>query len=451
MKKRFPTLGHFLIILLFFILFSLPFGLMQTLLPAQYKSWLILVGYVIPMILTIWATRVAFDRKGKLNYRTGHWTLFPVIVLVSYAFLVVGEFSIFLLPEPAGFWKKLFDMMNQSLEEIFNNKILGFLMVAVAAPILEETLFRGVLLRALLKKFNPWTAILLSAVAFGIFHMNPWQFLYATVLGIWLGYIYWKTRSLFYPIIIHMVLNGTAFFAAQMVDTAATEGLVEHLSGEDLTRFLIAVGWSVVLIILAYFYLEKYFKNTPEQIVLATQNKHKIQELQKILPANYQLVSLQDIGYQGHLKENGDSLDANARQKMRQIAVPYDVDALADDTGLEVEALGGAPGVYSARYAGENASYDDNVQKLLTEMKGEENRKARFRTVMAYSKGPKEFLVEGEIKGHIATEPRGSNGFGYDSVFIPEGYDKTFAEMTDEEKNRISHRSRALQKLKAIL
>ncbi len=451
MKKRFPTLGHFLIILLFFILFSLPFGLMQTLLPAQYKSWLILVGYVIPMILTIWATRVAFDRKGKLNYRTGHWTLFPVIVLVSYAFLVVGEFSIFLLPEPAGFWKKLFDMMNQSLEEIFNNKILGFLMVAVAAPVLEETLFRGVLLRALLKKFNPWTAILLSAVAFGIFHMNPWQFLYATVLGIWLGYIYWKTRSLFYPIIIHMVLNGTAFFAAQMVDTAATEGLVEQLTGKDLTRFLIAVGWSAVLIMIAYFYLEKYFKNIPEQIVLATQNKHKIQELQKILPANYQLVSLQDIGYQGQLKETGDSLDANARQKMRQIAVPYDVDALADDTGLEVEALGGAPGVYSARYAGENASYDDNVQKLLTEMKGEENRKARFRTVMAYSKGPKEFLVEGEIKGHIATEPRGSNGFGYDSVFIPEGYDKTFAEMTDEEKNRISHRGRALQKLKAIL
>jgi len=451
MKKRFPTFGHFLIILLFFILFSLPFGIIQTFLPKKYNGWLILLGYIIPMILTIWTTRVAFERKGKLNYKPDYWSVFPVVVLVSYAFLIVGEFSIFLLPEPAGFWKKLFDMLNQSLEEIFNNKILGFIMIAVAAPILEETLFRGVLLKALLKKFNPWTAILLSAIAFGLFHMNPWQFLYATVLGIWLGYMYWKTNSLFYPIVIHMLLNGTAFFASQYVDTAATEGLVEHLSGKDLTRFLIAVGWSIVLILMAYIYLEKYFKNKPEQIVLATQNKHKIEELQKILPENYQLVSLEDIGFKGKLKETGNTLDANARQKMRQIAIPYDVDALADDTGLEVEALNGEPGVYSARYAGENASYEDNVQKLLTEMQGKENRNARFRTVMAYSKGPKEFLVEGEIKGTIATKPRGTNGFGYDSVFIPEGYDKTFAEMTNEEKNRISHRARALQKLKAIL
>ena len=156
------------------------------------------------------------------------------------------------------------------------------------------------------------------------------------------------------------------------------------------------------------------------------------------------------MGFEGKLRETGKTLEANALQKVRQIADPYDVDAIADDTGLEVDALNGSPGVYSARFAGENASYEDNVQKLLEEMKEVENREAQFRTVVAYSKDNKEHIVSGVVKGHITTEPRGAGGFGYDSVFVPEGYTQTFAEMGETEKNKISHRAIALQKLKEM-
>ena len=448
MKKRFPTFWHLIVILLYFILFSLPFGILQEALPKSYRIWVMLLAYAIPMYLTIWATRKTFDKKGKLNYKPRYWSLLPLVIVTAYAFLIVGEFTIYLLPEPTGVWKKMFDMLNETMEQVFNNRIAGFLMVAVAAPLLEETLFRGIILKALLKKVKPYRAILITAIAFGVFHMNPWQFLYATVLGLFLGYMYWKTRSLFYSILVHMLLNGTAFFAAQFSDMDSTEGLAEQISGDDLQKFLIIVTLSLGVIFFAWNFFEKYFAQVPKELVLATQNPHKIAEIKKILPDNYQLKSLKDLEFEGELKETGDTLEANALQKVRQIAVPYDVDAIADDTGLEVTALNGAPGVYSARYAGPKASYEDNVQKLLEEMSGVENREAQFRTVVAYSKANKEHIVSGVVKGHITTEPRGTGGFGYDSVFVPEGYSQTFAEMGETEKNRISHRAIALQKLK---
>lgn len=451
MKKQFPSFWHLTLILLYFIIFSLPFGLLQPILPNNLQVWLMFFGYVIPMLLTIWATRQTFNKRGTINYKVGYLELLPLIIIVAYAFLVVGEFTIFLLPEPSGIWKKLFDMLNQSMKEVFNHRLVGFLMVAVAAPILEETLFRGIILKALLKKTSPYWAIMISAIAFGVFHMNPWQFLYATVLGLFLGYIYWKTRSLFYPILIHMLLNGTAFVAAQFANLDSTEGLAEQLSGKDLQQYLFLVSISLAIIIAAYFYFEKYFAKQPQPIVLATQNPHKIEEIKKILPENMSLQSLKDIRFKGQLKETGTTLEANALQKLRQISKPFDVDAIADDTGLEVEALNGAPGVYSARYAGDNASYADNVNKLLEAMKDQTDRSAQFKTVVAMSKGPKEHVVTGVLKGKIATEPRGEGGFGYDSVFIPEGYDQTFAEMDKETKNKISHRALALGKLKKLL
>ncbi len=451
MKKKFPTIPHLFSILFLFVLFSMPFGLIQSFTPKSWSAWVMLFAYVIPMYLTIWATRRIYDKQGQINYQPKHFVLFPVIVILAYAFLVVGEFTVFLLPQPTGIWKKLFDMLNQSLSEVFNHPVAGFLMVAVAAPILEETLFRGIILKALLKKYRPFKAILISAVAFGIFHLNPWQFLYATTLGLFLGYVYWKTRSLFYPIVIHMLLNGTAFFAVHYSQVDPNRGLVETLSGQDLQKYLVLVSLALILIIAGYFYLEYYFKKVPQELVLATQNQHKIAEIKKILPENIQLKSLKDLNFKGRLKESGHTLEENAKQKLYQITQKYDVDALADDTGLEVQALNGAPGVLSARFAGENATYADNVNKLLTEMKDKENRSAQFKTVIAYSHGPDEYLISGTLKGKIAKEPRGEGGFGYDSVFIPEGYEKTFAEMGEETKNKISHRAIALNKLKEIL
>ena len=448
MKKRFPTIGHFAAIFLYYILFMIPFGIIHAATPKSLSDWVMFFAYVIPLYLTIWATRRTYNKRGQLNYKPEHLHLLPFVVLVAYAFLIVGEFTTLLLPTQTGIWKDLFDELNKSIEKVFNNHIVGFLMVAVAAPILEETLFRGILLRALLKKFNPYKAILLSALAFGIFHMNPWQFLYATVLGLFLGYMYWKTKSLFYPILIHFLLNSSMFFASIMIDMKETEGLTEHLTGNDIIQMITLFVLALFIIFFAWKFFEKYFEQAPKEIVLATQNPHKIAEIKKILPKNYRLKSLKDLGFEGKLKETGDTLEANALQKVRQIAVPYDVDAIADDTGLEVQALNGVPGVYSARYAGEKASYEDNVQKLLEEMKDIENREAQFRTIVAYSKGNKEHIVSGIVKGHITTEPRGTGGFGYDSVFVPEGYTQTFAEMGETEKNKISHRAIALQKLK---
>jgi XTP/dITP diphosphohydrolase len=186
----------------------------------------------------------------------------------------------------------------------------------------------------------------------------------------------------------------------------------------------------------------------PDNIFLASANPHKIEELQQILkPMGIKLKSTLDYPGAGEVDEDQPGLEGNALKKARHWFEFTGLPSLADDTGLEVDTLEGAPGVHSARYAGENATYSDNVEKLLRELKGSDNRTAQFRTVIAYIDSEEtEYLFEGVCKGEIITETRGDKGFGYDPVFVPEGYDQTFAELSSEEKNKISHRGIAVQK-----
>jgi XTP/dITP diphosphohydrolase len=182
-------------------------------------------------------------------------------------------------------------------------------------------------------------------------------------------------------------------------------------------------------------------------LVFSTNNRHKLEEVSDVLGDNFRILSLKDIGMDVDIPEDGDTLEANALIKARYIWETNHCDCFADDTGLEVDALDNAPGVYSARYAGEQKSSEDNVRKLLSELKGTANRKARFRTVVAAIIGGKEYLFEGIVTGEIIDTPRGQAGFGYDPVFVPEGYSETFAELGNEAKNKISHRAKAVEKL----
>lgn len=186
-------------------------------------------------------------------------------------------------------------------------------------------------------------------------------------------------------------------------------------------------------------------------LVFATNNRHKLDEVQKITGAGFRIVSLAEINCREEIPETADTLEGNALLKARYVKEHYGYDCFADDTGLEVEALDNAPGVYSARYAGEEKSPEANIRKLLDELKGKENRKARFRTVIALILNGKEMLFEGIVVGEIIPEKRGVSGFGYDPVFIPEGYTETFAEMGNETKNTISHRAEAVKKLDRYL
>lgn len=183
------------------------------------------------------------------------------------------------------------------------------------------------------------------------------------------------------------------------------------------------------------------------KMVVATNNAHKLKEIAAILGQEIELLSLKDIQCFADIPETADTLEGNARQKAMYIYENYGMDCFADDTGLEVEALGGAPGVFSARYAGEGHDSEANMQKLLKELAGKENRKAQFRTVICLIRNGKEHLFEGIVKGEIIQEKRGGAGFGYDPIFVPEGYDLTFAELGDDVKNTISHRARAVEKL----
>ena len=183
------------------------------------------------------------------------------------------------------------------------------------------------------------------------------------------------------------------------------------------------------------------------KMVVATNNAHKLKEIAAILGQEIELLSLKDIQCFADIPETADTLEGNARQKAMYIYENYGMDCFADDTGLEVEALGGAPGVFSARYAGDGHDSEANMQKLLKELAGKENRKAQFRTVICLIRNGKEHLFEGIVKGEIIQEKRGGAGFGYDPIFVPEGYDLTFAELGDDVKNTISHRARAVEKL----
>ena len=188
------------------------------------------------------------------------------------------------------------------------------------------------------------------------------------------------------------------------------------------------------------------------KVVFATNNTHKLQEIREILGTAYEVVSLREIGCEEDIAETGTTLEENALIKAHYIANKYHIDCFADDTGLEVEALGGEPGVYSARYAeGTDHNSEANMQKLLAKLEGIANRKAQFRTVIALIMQGHTHLFEGVVKGHIDTEKHGTGGFGYDPIFIPEGYNDSFAALGEDIKNTISHRARAVTKLADFL
>lgn len=184
-----------------------------------------------------------------------------------------------------------------------------------------------------------------------------------------------------------------------------------------------------------------------KKFVFATNNAHKLEEVMSILGNKIELLSLKDIECHDEIPETADTLEGNALLKARYIYERYHTDCFADDTGLEVEALHGAPGVYSARYAGNNHNSENNMRKLLEELKEVNNRNARFRTVFALIIDGKEHLFEGIVNGEIVSVRKGTSGFGYDPIFVPKGYTQTFAEMGNAEKNKISHRAIATQKL----
>jgi XTP/dITP diphosphohydrolase len=183
------------------------------------------------------------------------------------------------------------------------------------------------------------------------------------------------------------------------------------------------------------------------KLVFASNNKNKIQEIQALVPSTIQIVSLEEIGCFEDIPETADTIEGNAILKADYVTKKYGYDCFADDTGLEVEALNGAPGVYSARYAGEQKDANDNMDKLLFELKDKTNRRANFKTVIALNLNGKQNLFTGIINGKIIKEKIGTNGFGYDPIFVAEEYDKTFAELTMEEKSTISHRGIAVKQL----
>ncbi|NHM07175.1 non-canonical purine NTP diphosphatase [Flavobacterium sp. CYK-4] len=187
------------------------------------------------------------------------------------------------------------------------------------------------------------------------------------------------------------------------------------------------------------------------QIVFATNNINKIKEIQALLPADIQLISLNSIGCHEDIPETADTIEGNAILKANYVTQKYGYDCFADDTGLEVEALNGEPGVYSARYAGEQKNANDNMDLLLSKLQNENNRNAQFKTVIALNLNGMQHLFTGIAQGTITKEKSGNQGFGYDPIFQPEGYDKTFAEIPLEEKGRISHRGKATQKLISFL
>ncbi len=187
------------------------------------------------------------------------------------------------------------------------------------------------------------------------------------------------------------------------------------------------------------------------KLVFATNNVNKLKEVQEMLPNSIELLSLKDIHCFDEIDETETTLEGNARLKASYVTQKYGYHCFADDTGLEVESLDGKPGVYSARYAGEPSNSENNMQKLLQELNGKENRKAQFRTAICLQLDGKQFFFDGICKGEILTKKQGEKGFGYDPIFQPEGYCQSFARMQRNEKNKISHRGLAIKKLVIFL
>lgn len=208
--------------------------------------------------------------------------------------------------------------------------------------------------------------------------------------------------------------------------------------------FINVITFLNIKFICVYFCLIKLIKM---KLVFATNNKNKIIEIKVLLPNTIELLSLSDIGCTEEIEETEDTIEGNAKLKADYVTKNYGYDCFADDTGLEVEALNGAPGVYSARYSGENVTYDDNVNKVLFEMQKHHNKSAQFKTVIALNLNGKQYLFEGICEGEILTEKHGKGGFGYDPIFRPYGFDYSFAEMSLEQKGEISHRGKATTSL----
>lgn len=180
------------------------------------------------------------------------------------------------------------------------------------------------------------------------------------------------------------------------------------------------------------------------KIIFATSNPHKLKEVKSAAPEGFEIISLKEIGFEGELPETHETIEENSLEKAEYLSTKFNIACFAEDTGLIINAINGEPGVYSARYAGENASFDDNVNKVLAKMNGKENRKARFKTVITYYSHGSFVQFEGVTEGTITIERIGDNGFGYDPIFIPDGSAKTYAQMTLDEKNFFSHRKKSL-------
>ncbi|WDF78349.1 non-canonical purine NTP diphosphatase [Mucilaginibacter sp. KACC 22773] len=187
------------------------------------------------------------------------------------------------------------------------------------------------------------------------------------------------------------------------------------------------------------------------ELVFATNNRHKLEEVEAKLQGKIKLLTLNDIGCYDDIEETGTTFKANASIKSQYIYNKHKLNCFGDDSGLEIDALNGEPGVYSARYAGEHGNHAANIKQVLDKLKDETNRKARFRTVISLMWAGEEYFFEGTVEGTIRTAPSGTDGFGYDPIFEPEGYAITFAEMTMDEKNQISHRAKAMEKLIGFL
>jgi len=187
------------------------------------------------------------------------------------------------------------------------------------------------------------------------------------------------------------------------------------------------------------------------KLVFATNNSNKLSEIRSLVPAGIEILSLKDINCNEELPETNPTLQENALQKAKYVFDNYGFNCFADDTGLEIDALGGEPGVYSARYAGEDCSAEDNMKKVLDKLETEQKRSAKFRTVIALIMDREATLFEGECKGSVTKTKSGAEGFGYDPIFSPDGYEITFAEMSKVEKGAISHRGKAVKKLVSFL
>ncbi|MBV7441102.1 RdgB/HAM1 family non-canonical purine NTP pyrophosphatase [Weeksellaceae bacterium TAE3-ERU29] len=369
---------------------------------------------------------------------------FLFATLLYFVSLPLVDFLAGLIPTDKPGLKELYEFYKTSLEIVFKNPIAAFIAVSILAPFLEEFLFRGLLLKGLLNnKVNPWLAIILVAFLFGIAHLNPWQFVGAGFLGIVLGFVYWRTKDLWICIYLHF-LNNTISFIVSMIN-----GDIEAESFDLNPTYIVL---SVILLIgvgyLFYKYTERK-KSISNNLIFATHNNHKLSEVQKMLP-NISLSSLSDIDFNEDIEENGKSFEENAIIKAETIYNKTKLDVFSDDSGLVIPALNGEPGVFSARYSG-TGNDKENIQKVLDKLKDKDDRRAYFISVICLIINGEKHLFEGIVNGEILTEPRGNNDFGYDPIFKPNDSDLSFAEMSPDLKNKISHRSIAIEKMRGYL